>query len=122
MYDHVLTRFDERDRAVLEGKTFPDACDVIRAVLTSGLDRAMTAANDASGGGGGGGGKGHRGRAKETAPSTRAAKKPADPARPTRDDDAVVATLVRDAVARIVASGAPVTLAHGRAAANEPPP
>ena len=122
VYDHVLTRFDERDRAVLEGKTFPDACDAIRAVLTSGLDRAMTAANDASGGGGGGGGKGHRGKGqKETAPSTRA-KKPADPARPTRDDDAVVATLVRDAVARIVASGAPVTLAHGRAAANEPPP
>ena len=124
VYDHVLTRFDERDRAVLEGKTFPDACDVIRAVLTSGLDRAMTAANDASGGGGGGGGggKGHRGKGqKETAPSTRG-KKPADPARPTRDDDAVVATLVRDAVARIVASGAPVTLAHGRAAANEPPP
>jgi hypothetical protein len=82
----------------------------------------MTAANDASGGGGGGGGKAHRGKGqKETAPSTRG-KKPADPARPTRDDDAVVATLVRDAVARIVASGAPVTLAHGRAAANEPPP
>ena len=124
VYDHVLTRFDERDRAVLETKTFPDACDAIRAVLTSGLDRAMTAANDASGGGGGGGGKGHRGKGSKkaaAAPST-SAKKPADPARPTRDDDAVVATLVRDAVARIVASGVPVTLAHGGAAANEPPP
>jgi hypothetical protein len=84
----------------------------------------MTAANDASGGGGGGGGKGHRGKGSKkaaAAPST-SAKKPADPARPTRDDDAVVATLVRDAVARIVASGVPVTLAHGGAAANEPPP
>jgi len=72
----------------------------------------------------GGGGKGHRGKGSKkaaAAPST-SAKKPADPARPTRDDDAVVATLVRDAVARIVASGVPVTLAHGGAAANEPPP
>ena len=51
VYDHVLTRFDERDRAVLETKTFVDACDAIRGVLTVGLDRAMTAANDASGGG-----------------------------------------------------------------------
>ena len=129
VYDHVLTRFDERDRAVLETKTFPDACDAIRAVLTSGVDRAMTAANDASGGGGGGGGKGLFTKKKadseksreKAAPETRA-KKPADPARPTRDVDAVVAALVRDAVARIVASGAPVTLAHGGAAATEPPP
>jgi len=120
VYDHVLTRFDEDDRAVLETKTFPDACDAIRAVLTSGLDRAMTAANDAShrGGGGGKGSKGlERGKGgakKKTASALVAtsAKKPAkNPARPTRDDDAVVATLVRDAVARIVASGVPVTLA-----------
>ena len=118
VYDHVLTRFDERDRAVLETKTFVDACDAIRGVLTVGLDRAMTAANDASGGGARGEGVGKR--KKKPARGGGDAKKP-EPARPT-GDGGVVAALVRDAVARIVASGAPVSVVDGGTEANESPP
>ena len=119
VYDHVLTRFDERDRAVLETKTFPDACDAIRGVLTVGLDRAMTAANDASGGGARGKGNGKR-KTPEVFLQTKSAKKP-EPARRT-GDGGVVAALVRDAVARVVASSVPVSVVDGGTAADEPPP
>ena len=82
----------------------------------------MTAANDASGGAEA---EAEAGKGTEEGPERNRAvdtRKPADPARPTRDDAVVAATLVRDAVARIVASGGARYPLLGRAAANEPPP
>ena len=46
MYDHVLTRFDENQRAMLEGGTFGEACEAVRGVLTNGMDKTMTAVNN----------------------------------------------------------------------------
>lgn len=46
VYDHVLTRFDENQRAMLEGSTFGEACDALRGVLTNGMDKTMTAVNN----------------------------------------------------------------------------
>ena len=46
MYDHVLTRFDENQRAMLEGSTFGEACEAVRGVLTNGMDKTMTAVNN----------------------------------------------------------------------------
>ena len=114
VYDHVLTRFDEENRSVLESKTFVEACDAIRGVLTLGLDRAMTAANDAGGG---------EARGKKNASKKKPRNGETPGPKPSRStgDAAVVAALVRDTLARIVASGAPVAEPR-RAAANEPPP
>ena len=113
VYDHVLTRFDEENRSVLESKTFVEACDAIRGVLTLGLDRAMTAANDA----GGGEARGKKNASKKK-PRANGETPGPKPSRST-GDAAVVAALVRDALARIVASGAPVAEPR-HAAANEP--
>ena len=46
VYDHVLTRFDENQRAMLEGGTFGEACEAVRGVLTNGMDKTMTAVNN----------------------------------------------------------------------------
>jgi hypothetical protein len=74
----------------------------------------MTAANDAGGG---------EARGKKNASKKKPRNGETPGPKPSRStgDAAVVAALVRDTLARIVASGAPVAEPR-RAAANEPPP
>jgi PTH1 family peptidyl-tRNA hydrolase len=99
VYDHVLTKFHANDRLTLESCTFNDSCDVIRGVLSNGLDKTMTAVNNKAGTGGGDTGKAPD---NNNAWQLKKTKKPKiDPA---------VATLVRNAVANVIAGDATTTV------------
>ena len=100
VYDHVLTKFHANDRLTLESCTFNDSCDVIRGVLSNGLDKTMTAVNNKAGTGGGDTGKAPKAKAPDNNNAWQL-KKTIKP-----KIDPAVATLVRNAVANVIAGDA----------------